>query len=397
MPPLPPPTTLPAPPALVSPLAPARRPIAPGRSITVDPQGKIKSLSIAARLARPGDVITILPGVYHESINLTASGTAGRPITFQAQTPGSVIIDAAGFKTAISSNFAHTRFIILVGMTIRNCANPSPDDIAALSTGDGWTLQDITVDAADGTGIDIWGDGVTLLRVTAKNCGRAGLSGSGCSNVLVKDCATTANNTRSNDPADNAGAGKWNKCDHIIIDGLESANNTGTGLWFDYNNHDITITHCTIHDNHGLKHDYEGVGLSLELCPGPVLVDSNEFHNNTGANIAIRSSRQITIQNNSLSGSYLDLLDWPRGDDYTDQDFTITSNTFNNTKIFASGGTWNTSSPTQKRILFAGNTYTNTPQTLFTWGGVEMDLAEAKKKLGVETMSSPTTTKLPSP
>jgi hypothetical protein len=379
--PLPPPPP-PNPPAIVAPI---------NATYTVDPNGAIKTISAAARLVHPGDVVLILPGVYHESVKMVTSGTADKPITFEAAAPNTVTIDGTGFLTVINSNWGSTKYINLKNINVKNCANPLSTEVAAVGSGTGWTLQNVTVDGADGTGIDVWGDSVKLLNCTAENCGRAGLSGTGASNVLVKDCVTTGNNTKGNDPSDNAGAGKWNKCDGITIDGLDSYNNTGTGLWFDYNNTNITIENCKIHDNHGLNHDYEGVGLSIELDTGPVMIQNNQFYGNTGADIGIRSSRNVTIQNNSLKGSYLDIQDWPRGDDYTDQDFNIYNNTFDGTKIFASGGTWNFLSTVTKQITFAGNTYVNTPAALFTWGGEDMTLAQAKAKLGVETTPVPAT------
>jgi hypothetical protein len=371
------------------PIAPPPPPITP--TYTVDPNGPIKTISAAAAMVHPGDVVLIMPGVYHESVKMVTSGTAAQPITFEAAAPGTVTIDGSGFQTVINSNWGNTKYIILKNITVDHCANPLATQVAAVGSGTGWVLQNITVDGADGTGIDVWGDNVKLYNCTAENCGRAGLSGTGASDVLVKDCITTGNNTKGNDPSDNAGAGKWNKCDNITVDGLQSYNNTGTGLWFDYNNTNITIENCKIYNNHGLTHDYEGVALSIELDTGPVLIQNNQFYGNTGADIGIRSSRNVTIQNNSLKGSYLDIQDWPRGDDYTDQDFNIYSNTFDGTKIFASGGTWNFLSTVTKRITFAGNTYINSPAALFTWGGEDMTLDQAKAKLGVETTAPPTT------
>jgi hypothetical protein len=358
---------------------------------TVDPAGAIKTISAAARLVKPGDVVLIMPGTYHESVKLTTSGTPDKPITFEAAAPNTVMIDGTGFLTVINSNWGATKYITLKNINVNHCANPLSTEVAAVGSGTGWMMQNVVVDGADGTGIDVWGDSVTLLNCTAENCGRAGLSGTGASNVLVKDCITSGNNTKKNDPGDNAGAGKWNKCDSITIDGLDSYDNIGTGLWFDYNNTNITIQNCKIHDNHGLVHDYEGVGLSIELDTGPVLIQNNQFYGNTGADIGIRSSRHVTIQNNSLKGSYLDIQDWPRGEDYTDQDFNIFSNTFDGTKVFASGGTWNFLSTVTKQITFAGNTYVNSPAAMFTWGGEDMTLSQAKAKLGVEMTAAPAT------
>jgi hypothetical protein len=355
-----------------------------GRTITVDPNGPISTISAASRIARAGDTVLILPGVYHEWLNQTESGRPGQPITFTAQKPGTVILDAAGFKTAFNSNFANAHWITITGITIRNCANPNPDDIGALNTGDHWHLQDITVDSADGTGIDVWGDSVVLERVTVKNCGRAGLSGGGCTNVLVKDCSTIANNTKGADPDFDGGAGKWTKTDHVTIDNLSSHDNIGPGLWFDYNNTNVVIKNSELYNNKGAAHAYSGDGLRLELNPGPVLIENCKFHDNTGNQISIQSCRHITIKNNNFVGSTLDIRDWPRGDDYTIQDLNFQNNGLKATKISASGGTWNQDSAASKRIKFSGNVYVQPPSPLFIWGGAFYSLDEAKDKLGLE-------------
>jgi parallel beta-helix repeat protein len=367
------------PPAMVS---PATEPL--GRTITVDPHGPISTISAAAGLARAGDTVLILPGTYHDWLNQTESGRQGAPIIFEAQKPGTVILDAAGFKTAFNSNFANAHWITIRGLTIKNCANPKADDIGALNTGDHWHLEDVTVDAADGTGIDVWGDGVVLERVTVKNCGRAGLSGGGCTNVLVKDCATIGNNTKGADPDWDGGAGKWTKTDHVTIDGLTTHDNIGPGLWFDYNNTHVVIKNSELYTTKGAAHAYSGDGLRLELDPGPVLIENCKFHDNTGNQISIQSCRQITIKNNTFTGSTLDIRDWPRGDDYTTEDLTFQSNSLKGTKISASGGTWNEGSAASKRIRFAGNVYVHPPSPLFIWGGAFYSLDEAKGKLGVE-------------
>lgn len=63
----------------------------------------LRTISKAASLAGPGDVVIILPGTYRESVSLKNSGTATAPITFKAQTPGTVFIDGADAVTGWSN------------------------------------------------------------------------------------------------------------------------------------------------------------------------------------------------------------------------------------------------------------------------------------------------------
>jgi hypothetical protein len=54
-----------------------------------------RTIAKAASVAGAGDTVVILPGTYRESVVLKNNGTATAPITFKAQTPGTVIIDGS--------------------------------------------------------------------------------------------------------------------------------------------------------------------------------------------------------------------------------------------------------------------------------------------------------------
>ena len=354
-----------------------------GHTYTVSPTGTLKTIAAAAKLAGPGDTVLIAPGTYKESLALTTSGSAGRPITFKAQTPGETIIDATGLPFAISSNNAKTHDITLDGLVIKGSSNAAANTPAAVDTGSDWTLNNVTVSGAAGTGIDVWGSNITLTDVTAENCGRAGLSGDGCRNVLVNHCTTTGNNTAGNDPSTDGGAGKWVNASHVTVENLNSYNNVGPGLWFDYGNSNILISNCWVHLNKSLHFAYEGEGLIMELNVGPVEVSGGTFSGNVGPQISVQNVRNLYVHNATVKGTYIDLRDWDRGADYTDQNWAFTKNTFKGTQIMATGGTWDDSSTTVKNITFAGNTYTNPPAAAYIWGGDVMTLSQAEAELRI--------------
>ncbi len=381
----PPPTITPVTPVI--PVLPITQPPLPITELTVDPiNGPFHTISAAAAVAQPGDTVLITPGTYDEEVYLTTSGTASAPITFEAQTPGTVIINAANFTQAISSNFGTTSYINLEGITVQGCDNPDNSQQAAVTTGSGWNLTDVTVTGAAGTGIDVYGNGVTLLRVAANDCGLAGLSGGGCSNVLVQDCTTVGNNTLGNDPDYDGGAGKWTQTDHVTIDGLVSHDNTGPGLWFDTDNTNVLIENNTIYNNHGLQYDYSGSGIRCELDLGPVLIQNNIFYGNTGPSVQIESCRNFTVENNSFTGGSLTLEDWPRGDAYTLQNITIEYNTFNDTVIATEAPNWDDTSAATKNITMDFDTYTNTPGNYIVQWGDQLfyTLSDVQSTLGVE-------------
>jgi hypothetical protein len=362
-----------------------------GTTWVVDPvNGPFYTIGAAAAVAQPGDTVLIEPGTYDEDVFLTTSGTAAAPITFEAAIPGTVIIDAAGFPQAISSNYGTTSYINLIGLTVQGCDNPDQTDQAAITTGNGWNLTDVTVTGAQGTGIDVYGNGVTLTNVTANYCGLAGLSGGGCSNVLVQDCTTIGNNTLYNNPDDDGGAGKWTDANNVTINGLISHDNIGTGLWFDYNNTNILIENSQIYNNQDSQDPFSGSGIRCELDLGSVTIQNNTFYGNSGPSVQIESCRNFIIENNSFTGSSLTLEDWPRGAAYTMENITIEYNSFNGTNIATEGDNWDDNSAVTKNITMDYDTYTNSPSNFIVQWGDQLfyGLNTVQADLGLELHGS---------
>ncbi len=59
-----------------------------------DPALPLRTIQRAADLARAGDLVSVAPGVYRESVDVPASGTAPQPIVFRGSAPG-VVLDGA--------------------------------------------------------------------------------------------------------------------------------------------------------------------------------------------------------------------------------------------------------------------------------------------------------------
>lgn len=57
----------------------------------------LRTIQAAADRVAPGDVVLVVPGVYHESVTITRRGTADAPITFRAADPrpGAVVVTGA--------------------------------------------------------------------------------------------------------------------------------------------------------------------------------------------------------------------------------------------------------------------------------------------------------------
>jgi hypothetical protein len=52
-------------------------------------EAPLKTISAAAKMVAPGDTVIVAPGIYRESVTLTNSGAAGKPIVFRSEEPRS--------------------------------------------------------------------------------------------------------------------------------------------------------------------------------------------------------------------------------------------------------------------------------------------------------------------
>lgn len=379
-----------------------------GNTLIVDPtgvNGASKTVGAAVKAAHPGDTVFIKPGTYHESFTVTCSGTAASPITIEAAVPETVTIDGTGFNFIMDGTY--TSYVNLKDITFDHCSNPL--ETAAVRIGSHWNVTDVTVQNTQSQGMEVYGTGASLLRVTAQNNGQEGLGGSNCSNVMVKDCITRFNNPGLKSPtwagmagtsnvnglwyvnADfEAGAGKWSGTSNVTLDGVQSYSNHGTGIWFDGPNANVIIKNCSVHDAIPIKAFYEGVGISIELNnSGPVTIENNSCYNDPGGVIVVASSRHVKIFGNTFGGSYLALNDWPRGTDYTMQDVSFTGNRMNNTFIWTGGTNWLANSGITKNIIFDSDTYSGMTGPMFRWGtGVYQKIADVRSGLGFELKGS---------
>jgi len=70
-----------------------------------DPLAPLETIQHAADLAQPGDLISIGPGIYRESVTVPTSGTAAQPIVFRGAAAGAVL---DGADEAIASSVTWT-------------------------------------------------------------------------------------------------------------------------------------------------------------------------------------------------------------------------------------------------------------------------------------------------
>lgn len=104
----------------------------------------------ASTVAQPGDVITIKPGTYRETITPTNSGTVGNPIIYQSDGTGDVIV--SGLNTVGTSWTVHSGNIYKTTITLPTCATSglfntttggSNTQLLALQLFQGGTMQNL--------------------------------------------------------------------------------------------------------------------------------------------------------------------------------------------------------------------------------------------------------------
>jgi parallel beta-helix repeat protein len=381
------PTTIPTP-------TTSEIPAVTGKIIYVSPG---QSIDAALDSASPGDHVVVKAGVYKESITISRSGEAGKPIVLRPETPGTVTIDATGQATALIPSGGTNIFIS--GLTISGANNAlSGNNNAAVRTADGWTIQDCTIEKNAGGGLGIFGSNVTVRRVVAQDNGRYGIGGSSCKNLLVSDCITRRNNRVIGDS--NGGGGKFTRLNGAKIENLQSYENGGPGLWLDINNINVTITGSEFHDNINIyKSDgsrkVSGDGIDIEISgmvvnkdetavtgEGPVVLENSKFWNNEHDGILVYASRNVTLRNNTLNGDHIYLKDGGRLPWYLTK-FTAVGNTITSGYIQADGavsGNWQT-----RELSLDGTTFINCT-SLYKWGGsTYKTLDSIRSALGFET------------
>jgi hypothetical protein len=228
------------------------------------------TISRAAALAKPGDVVLIDRGRYVESVRPAASGTASAPIRYVAAEPG-VVIDAAGAATALKLiGVSHLSF---AGLTVTG----------ALSQG-------------------VWMDGADAIVLS-----EASVSGNTGAGVQIK--ASTGIEVRDSTLADNGGAGIFELAgstggryvdDTIRDNGIGGSVYNGDGIQLGGSG--AYVAGNTITGNgdpgpyeHGI---YAGAGAS------GYVIDSNVFSRNGGAGVKAAGTGTIRYNRFQDEGRY---------------------------------------------------------------------------------------------
>lgn len=280
-----------------------------------------KTIVQAARVALAGDVVLIHPGTYAEdAIRATHSGKPDQPIIFQAMIPGTAIITAGekadhytrqesplqfGPPMRLPANqelWAGAQYITLRGLTFLNARG------TAIGAGTGWTIEDCLISGANFDGIQARGDDITIQRTVVQECGHNGMTGGFGKNIVIRNCIIRRCNQFPDSAGGNAGASKFLYTRDMVVQGLSSYDNFGSGWWFDWDNRNYEISGSTIFANHagvGLENGtdpvdqpWAGAGIWTEANPGPGHITANVVYSNVSCGIGILDSSNVIVDGN---------------------------------------------------------------------------------------------------
>jgi hypothetical protein len=309
-----------------------REPATGGRLWSVSPGGSdaaagteaapLKTIHRAAQLAQAGDVVTIRAGTYDEAVSVAHSGTADKPVVFQAADRGTVVL--TGGRHTFEPASDAVGYVVVRGLIFRHYSDPltSDESMAAVRAARGWVVEDALFDEAGRIGISIRGSSVEIIRTTIQRSyvdaidawtptdaatGPTDPAYTPLEGIRITDVVLLENNITPTplvgDVAEYV-AKLWGT-KGAVIDNTESYGNYGPGFWFDTDNSDYTIRNSYFHDNKPVSgsDNEEGKGLFLEVSWAPGLVERNVFVNNGGAGLALDNVQGVEVRDNLFVGN----------------------------------------------------------------------------------------------
>jgi len=252
------------------------------------------TLQHAANAATAGVTVNIEAGTYYQKFNITNSGSAGNPITFQNYNGGTVIIDGTGSgigEYGIANIQSTASYITISGITFRN----SPD-------------FGILVDPSGATMTNI-----IIQNNTVYNCGLSGIAGvtnydSGFSSPTISYLTVTGNTVYNCNTS-----GAWESISisgvsHFTVsNNIEYGDAYAAGAGIDCKNGDTygNVNNNSIYSNRSL-----GIYLDARGAENNINIFDNLIYNNSGSGIELADEagryvlNSIEIYNNILYNNY---------------------------------------------------------------------------------------------
>lgn len=370
-----------------------------------------RTVQKAASVAVAGDTVMIQPGVYTGEVVLRNSGTSSAPITFKAaqyhavtmQTNSGYVVTADQWQDGEGGG--PIKYITFKGIIFDTSTSPSYYSVRG---SEGWNLEDCIFNH---NGLLLRGGG-TVTRCIAQDTVRGGMS-LAFGKFDVMDCIIRRANQSAYSPGGYEGACKTLITHDMVVDGLISYDNYGSGWWMDWNNRNFTVRNCTIFGNHAgvayedgnvLDHWWAAPGIWSEGNPGPGLIENNTIFSNVVCGIGLLESgveQKIIVRNNLFvdNGSGVDFRAvGGRNEGQKTGPTDVVNNQFKNWRGVAwcsyMTDTFTGDKPSDEGIIFNNNIYQKgAASTYASWDGKNQvitaeSLSEVRSKLGAEVNGS---------
>jgi hypothetical protein len=245
----------------------------PAGAVTV-PAGDNSSLEFAFREA--GKTFWFAPGVHTLGSSQYAQIQPGNGSTFIGG-PGAILNGQNLNRYAFTQ---HGRDVTIKYLTVRNFVAPNSEGTVNHDSGEGWTMQYLTVHNNGGAGIFVGQDNVASYNCLKDNSqyGFQGYNGGGgASNLVLDHNEITGNNTgdweTKNPGCGCTGGGKfWDVRDAKVTNNWVHGNKS-VGLWADTNDNNFLIEGNWISDN-------DGIGIFWETSYNVAIRNNVILHNN---------------------------------------------------------------------------------------------------------------------
>jgi hypothetical protein len=227
------------------------------------------SLTAAARLTRPGDVVHLASGTYTQQLRPLVSGTTGHPISFVATGPVT-IAPAAG---TVGIMLVHVHDVVVRGLGVRASATQG----IALDDARSVTLDGDVVTNSGGVGVWIkHGSAISVRRCRLIGSARAGLYDSRyATGTVVRDSTISRN-------------------------GIDGRRYNGDGI-------ELNGAHATVQGS-SITGNGDGAGFEHGIYVGHTsagfVITGNRISGNAGADIKVTGSAGMISYNRLGSGLY---------------------------------------------------------------------------------------------
>jgi hypothetical protein len=359
----------------------------------------LRSIGEAARRAVAGDRVIIRPGLYEERVEVANQGSPARPITFEAETPGTAIVggSSGGFQpmTWVGDHDAEAgsgnHWVTLRGLVFRGTGKTP-----AVRAATGWRIENVRFEDL-GFGINIRGNDVVVSHSIFEDIDSAdahAIVAAGGRNLRFSDIVIRrVNGQRLIQAVDNSAVTKFLDIDGLLIERIVSEDNHGPGLWLDTNNRNFVIRNSLIRNNSGPTEGWQGPGIWIELnAASNGQIYGNTIIGNSSAGIEVMESSGLAIHDNILldNPACIAFRNLPRGKNGGTilADIHVYDNLCAGwkTAAIATGiGNWEGFDPATHGIVVDRGRYLATAGPLFSWNGIEVTTTEdATLRLGFE-------------